>query len=219
MKFDETIQSLWKLTASEKDRLQVPVFATPAVDIKNGHGVKNVFVHETKGLVEITAIFRDKSIQRKKLTKLLRVFVKPLWGRTYNVRTIVYKKPHGIVQVVEFPRVYAGKGGWSTRLARGTTAKVSLGDFQMWGTTNRPLIWVNTRGHLLGERNNNVGRGVEYTEVAGYNVYRGSREEVDDMIGRGLMNSRCCMPRRRQNAIVPLKEEDNTLSSISAMEV
>jgi hypothetical protein len=210
--------------AAEKDMVealaaagQLPIFAIPRVDIDGDNHIKQVFIAEYEGGLELSVIFADEDRPSKISDCIYDMIRAPLFGRSEDIETLYVNLVKGdgaggagavpgSVSGLEFPGTYAADFTWASAAPRHGTATVLLQDFEQRESAatpgcKGPVVWVNTWSHLFGEKNANPAMEMVFCSAAAsegrrsepwpehlYPVYIGSRAEVDSKF-KGLVSS------------------------------
>eukprot|EP00906_Rhabdomonas_costata_P034518 RCo048573 len=159
----------------------LPIFKIPAVELDNQIGIAVVFVETADDRVEFTLIFHNEQLTNA-------VLKHPLFGHIEDVVSLQFltcsASSHEVSEV-RFPGTYSGTQCWKDRSPQPLDAMVGFQQFALEVTSRRPLVWVNTWSHLLGEKNTNPGLALG--TISTYPVLRGSRGDVLCALGHDLV--------------------------------
>ena len=186
---------------------RLPVFAIPRFDLQGDNGIKQVFIAEYEGGVEITIIFEDEDRPNVFSDMLYDFIRRPLFGRSEDIESIFLNSTNAHPSSIDFPGTYADGATWKALAPFHGTATVPIASFEHrphegWANDlPGPVVWVNTWSHLFGEANANPEMEMVFCSAAhaasapgeptvqhAYPVYHGSRADVDSKF-HGLVSS------------------------------
>lgn len=160
----------------------LPVFAIPKVDLAGDNGIKQVFMAEYEGGVELTVIFDDEDRPDAVSDFIYDMIRMPLFGRSEDIESIFVECKANPMKVesIEFPGTYSDGADWAAAAPLHGHATVPIGKFErrelgkasprksrLFGAADTgPLIWINTWSHLFGETNANPKMEMVFCTVA-----------------------------------------------------
>jgi hypothetical protein len=190
---------------------KLPIIAVPRVDLEGDNGIKQVFMAEYDGGVELTIIFDDEDRPHPLSDLIYDLIRQPLFGRSEDIESIfINGTPSGdAAESIDFPGTYADGATWQAVAPLHGHATVPIAKFESrpcWEAGQCPVVWTNTWSHLFGETNANPGMDMVFYSPAHaadalkslqsltalpedeYPVYHGSRADVDSKF-HGLVGS------------------------------
>lgn len=182
---------------------KLPMIAIPRYDLEGDNGIKQVFISEYEGGIEVTVIFEDEDRPNPVSDLIYDLIRRPLFGRSEDIESIFVNGSRGApAESIDFPGTYADGATWKALAPLHGTATVPIAKFERrqhegWEAGQCPVVWVNTWSHLFGEANANPDMEMVYCSPAHaadaarsrsantalpedvYPVYWGSRADVD----------------------------------------
>eukprot|EP00906_Rhabdomonas_costata_P029447 RCo041553 len=179
------------------------VSATPVADgLAGGFGFVRPIFKLPEGIRSRLLVWFDDSLERTEITviycahekswiasdPLLEALRHPLYGVIEDLRSFsLFKDLDGNYVEVSFQGTYSGSQGWDEHNPIPMDRVVPYSHFAVEVGTARPVVWVNTWSHLMGEANANPT--LRLHTCTSYAVKLGGRADIVEVFGQPLLDA------------------------------